>query len=45
MENKSLLHMFELPFEFLCEITNNFSEEQIVSYQTSAIVFKVLFFL
>jgi coatomer subunit beta' len=40
MENKSLLHMFELPFEFLCEITNNFSEEQIVSYQTSAIVFK-----
>lgn len=43
MANKSLHHMSELPLEFLCEITNDFSEERIISDSAFATVYKVIF--
>ncbi|KAM0867707.1 hypothetical protein ACQ4PT_041816 [Festuca glaucescens] len=39
-ENRTALYKFELPREFLCEITNNFSTEQIVSESAFTTVFK-----
>ena len=42
MEMKARLHTFELPLDFLREITNDFSTERVISKHTFATVFKVI---